>query len=116
MHSDEIPVLRSSAPNQTEPYNFRDVSGHFDDDDLNDRTQTPDLSTNQDLLTAGEGKIGEEKVSGVAATIYLEMNRCIKVGNLKAFREAIAVSKQIIRSDELRGFHGKLAEHRDSQT
>ena len=38
-------------------------------------------------------KTGEEKVSGVAATIYLEMNRCIKVGNLKAFREAIAVSK-----------------------
>ena len=52
----------------------------------------------------------------MAATIYLEMNRCIKVGNLKAFREAIAVSKQIIRSDELRGFHGKLAEHKDSQT
>ena len=67
-------------------------------------------------MTAGEGKTGEEKVSGVAATIYLEMNRCIKVGNLKAFREAITVSKQIIRSDELRGFHGKLAEHKDSQT
>ena len=96
INSDEIPVLRSSAPNQTEPYNPRDVSGHFDDDDLNDRTHSPDISN--DLLTVGDGQTGEEKVSGVAATIYLEMTRCIKVGNLKAFREAITVSKEIVRA------------------
>jgi hypothetical protein len=38
------------------------------------------------------------------------MNRCIKVGNLKAFREAIAVVKEILnRGDDLPNFLEKLA-------
>ena len=42
-----------------------------------------------------------EKVNEAAATLYLEMNRCIKVGNLKAFREAIAVTKEIVKRNDL---------------
>ena len=37
-----------------------------------------------------------QDIKSVAATLYLEINRCIKVGNLKAFREAIAVVKEIV--------------------
>ena len=46
---------------------------------------------------------GYEEVSRVAATLYLEMKRCIKVGNLKAFREAVTVVKEIIRRNDVPG-------------
>ena len=46
---------------------------------------------------------GYEEVSRVAATLYLEMKRCIKVGNLKAFREAVTVVKEIIRRNDIPG-------------
>ena len=41
------------------------------------------------------------------------MNRCIKVGNLKAFKEAIAVVKEILQRGELPGFLEKLATLKD---
>ena len=45
-----------------------------------------------------------QDINSVAATLYFEMNRCIKVGNLKAFREAIAVVKEILARGDLPGF------------
>ena len=46
---------------------------------------------------------GYEEVSRVAATLYLEMKRCIKVGNLKAFREAVTVVREIIKRNDIPG-------------
>lgn len=42
------------------------------------------------------------------------MKRCIKVGNLKAFREAAAVVKEILRRGDLPDFLDKLASHKDN--
>lgn len=53
----------------------------------------------QDVVEESEQDF--EKVNEAAATLYLEMNRCIKVGNLKAFREAIAVTKEIVKRNDL---------------
>lgn len=52
----------------------------------------------------------------MAATLYLEMKRCIKVGNLKAFREAITVVKEILRRGDLPDFLNKLASHKESSS
>ena len=47
------------------------------------------------MLASGSEQSYEE-VSRVAATLYLEMKRSIKISNLKTFREAVAVIKEII--------------------
>ena len=44
------------------------------------------------------------------------MKRCIKVGNLKAFREAITVVKEILRRGDLPDFLNKLASHKESSS
>lgn len=50
----------------------------------------------------------------MTATLYLEMNRCIKVGNLKAFREAVTVVKEILLRGDLPSFLENLATLKDS--
>jgi len=55
-------------------------------------------------------------VSRVAATLYLEMKRCINARSLKAFREAILVAKEIIKKQQGRSpMIAKLAAFRNEQ-
>ena len=58
---------------------------------------TPDKSQKQELLSPESGSNAFEEVSRVAATLYLEMKRCLKTGNLKAFREACAIVREILK-------------------
>ena len=44
---------------------------------------------------------GFEKVSGVAATLYMEMKKCIKARNMQTFSEAVAVIKEMLRQNKL---------------
>ena len=57
---------------------------------------TPDRSAGQELLSSGAESTGFEDVSRVAATLYTEMKRCIHARNIKAFREAVTIAKEIM--------------------
>jgi len=77
---------------------------------------TPDRSAGQELLSSGQESTSYEDVSRVAATLYLEMKRCINARSLKAFREAILVAKEIIKKQQGRSpMIAKLAAFRNEQ-
>ena len=61
---------------------------------------TPERSANQELLSPESDAF--EEVSRVAATIYLEMKKCMKVRNLQTFSEAIAVIREMLKQGRLK--------------
>ena len=79
-----------------------DVGG-LDLADIERSILTPDQSAGQELLSPGAESGSFEEISRVAATLYIEMKRCIKVRNLKAFREAVTVCKEILKRNDLHG-------------
>ena len=60
-----------------------------------------DGNQTQNELMSPASESGFEEVSRVSATLYLEMKRCIDKGNLKAFREAVTVFKQIVKKGDI---------------
>ena len=59
---------------------------------------TPEQTSQRaELLSSAGSENGYEKVSGIAATLYLEMKKCIKARNMQTFSEAVAVIKEMLR-------------------
>ena len=55
---------------------------------------TPEQTSQRaELLSSAHSADGFEKVSGVAATLYMEMKKNIKARNMQTFSEAVAVIK-----------------------
>ena len=80
---------------------------------------TPDRSAGQELLSSGAESTGFEDVSRVAATLYLEMKKCVKARNLQTFNEAITIVNGMLSQGKLPCTSAKLmaviADHRDSE-
>ena len=55
---------------------------------------TPEQTSQRaELVSSAHSADGFEKVSGVAATLYMEMKKNIKARNMQTFSEATAVIK-----------------------
>ena len=85
----------------------RSSKNHLDDydgiEEMPDRSiMTPEqMSQRAELLSSANSENGFEKVSGVAATLYMEMKKNIKARNMQTFQEAVAIIKEMLRQGKL---------------
>jgi len=71
------------------------------------------------MVSPGGESSGFEEVSRVAATLYLEMKKCVKQRNLVTFNEAVMIAREMLRQGKLpcstQDFIATLATHTDSE-